>query len=251
MSNDFLALQAQFAAYIRDPDHAPVPAGCDPERMALYHQLFFNNFDGILENTFERTRACIDDDQWLQLVHEFFAKVPQHSPYLVDVPARFLDFMQEQTGVPLSDALLELAAFEATLHECRMAEDLALPEPLTDQSGDPFTAAWQPHPQGVLFQSAFPVHRADFSLDEAPAEPALLWVQRDKTGIVQTHQLSPASARWLVLMDAHSGAPPAKSLAQLAQELAVEPMSLTDFARAQLADWITDGVVIPASSHAG
>ncbi|MGD9498959.1 MAG: DUF2063 domain-containing protein [Halothiobacillus sp.] len=247
MTTDFLALQAQFAAFIRDPAHAPVPKGCDPERMQLYHQLFFNNIDGILENTFERSRAHIADDQWQELVRTFFSTVPQHSPYLVDVPARFLEFLQEQTTVALPEPVLELAAFEATLHECRMAEDITLPEATESLPDDVFDAAWQPHPQGVLFESVYPVNQADFSLDEVPAEPTLLWIQRDDAGVVQIYYLSAASARWLVLLDAHSGATPGASLAQLARELNVAPENLTGFARAQLTDWIADGVLIPAS----
>ncbi|WP_298220893.1 putative DNA-binding domain-containing protein [Halothiobacillus sp.] len=249
MNTDFLTLQSQFTAFIRNPEHAPVPEGCDPERMKLYHQLFFNNFDGILESTYERTRAHIADDQWQVLVKLFFSTVPQHSPYLVDVPGRFLDFLQEQNAVALSEALLELAAFEATLHECRMAEDIALPEAPVSLPDALFDCAWQPHPQGVLFESAFPVNQADFSLDEVPTEPTLLWIQRDDAGVVQIYNLSAASARWLVLLDAHEDALPGQSLAQLAHELNVAPENLTEFARAQLADWIADGVLIPASGN--
>lgn len=251
MNTDFLTLQSQFTAFIRNPEHAPVPEGCDPERMKFYHQLFFNNFDGILENTFDRTRAHLADEQWQLLVKLFFSSVPQHSPYLVDVPARFLEFLQEQNTVPLAEALLELAAFEATLHECRMAEDLTLPEAQMTSPDALFDCAWQPHPQGVLFESAYPVNQADFPLDEAPAQPTLLWIQRDDAGVVQIYNLSAASARWLVLLDAHAGATPNVSLAQLAQELNVEPDSLAEFARAQLADWIADGVLIPALSYKG
>lgn len=249
MTTDFLALQAQFTAFIRNPEQAPLPQGCDPERMQLYHQLFFNNFDGILENTFERTRAHIADEQWQVLVHLFFSSVPQHSPYLVDVPARFLEFLQEQSAVALPEPVLELAAFEATLHECRMAEDITLPEETESLPDDVFDAAWQPHPQGVLFESVYPVNQADFSLDAVPAEPTLLWIQRDDAGVVQIYNLSPASARWLVLLDAHSGATPSVSLAQLAQEINVAPENLTEFARTQLTDWIADGVLIPATGH--
>lgn len=247
MNTDFLTLQAQFSAFIRSPEHAPVPEGCDPERMKLYHQLFFNNFDGILENTFDRTRAHVADDQWQALVQLFFSSVPQHSPYLVDVPARFLEFLQEQSAVALPEPVLELAAFEATLHECRMAEDITLPEAPKTLPDDVFDAVWRPHPQGVLFESSYPVNQADFSPDEAPTEPTLLWIQRDAAGVVQIYYLSAASARWLVLLDAHAGAAPNVSLAQLAQELNVAAENLTEFARAQLADWIADGVLIPAT----
>ena len=96
---DFQTLQRQFAAYLRQPDQAPLPRGCDAGRMRHYHQLFFNNFDGVLDAAFIRLRASFSEggffwEDWNRLALTFFQTVPQHSPFLADVPARFVEYLE-------------------------------------------------------------------------------------------------------------------------------------------------------------
>ena len=45
MANQFQETQYQFAAYIRDPEHQPIPDQLESRRMAIYRDLFFNNIE--------------------------------------------------------------------------------------------------------------------------------------------------------------------------------------------------------------
>ena len=47
MQPKFQQLQHAFTAYIRDPDHQPVPKGINPERMQVYQELIYNNLDRV------------------------------------------------------------------------------------------------------------------------------------------------------------------------------------------------------------
>ena len=53
----FAALQYAFAGHIRDPEHMPVPDGVEPRRMAVYRDLFYNNVENFIANSFPVLRA--------------------------------------------------------------------------------------------------------------------------------------------------------------------------------------------------
>lgn len=248
---DFRALQSAFTAFIRHPDSAPIPPGCDADRMRLYHTLFFNNFDGVLETALERFKASLTADEWLALVKPFFSEVPQHSPFLADVPLRFADYVAEGSPVPLNAAQIELLIYEAALHECRIGgeggadqEGAALSPP--DSTDDLLAATLRPHPASQLLECAYPVHDPAFDPLTAPPAAAWLWLMRDAEGVVQTTVLSAASARWLMLLDAHAGQAAVVSLAELAAELGQSPTELVPFARQQLEHWVSAGWLIAA-----
>lgn len=247
-STDFRALQSAFTAFIRAPESAPVPPGCDAERMRLYHTLFFNNFDGVLEAAFERFKASLAADEWPALVKPFFSNVPHHSPFLADVPLRFADYLAEGSPIPLNAAQIELLLYEAALHECRIggdwAEDTRGARP--DSSADLVNATLRPHPASQFLECAYPVHEPAFNPKESAPTASWLWLMRDSEGIVQTTVLSAASARWLMLLDAHAGQSAMISLTQLAAELGQSPSELMPFARQQLEQWVSAGLLIAA-----
>ena len=64
MRVDFKAKQLEFAAYIRDPENNPLPADVQPQRMAMYRELFFNNIDSFLSANFPVLRTLLNDRQW-------------------------------------------------------------------------------------------------------------------------------------------------------------------------------------------
>ncbi|MGZ5536335.1 MAG: HvfC/BufC family peptide modification chaperone, partial [Methylobacter sp.] len=81
MKVDFKAKQLEFASYIRDPENNPPPADVQPERMAMYRELFFNNIDSFLSANFPVLRTILDERQWFELGQDFFAKHASQSPH--------------------------------------------------------------------------------------------------------------------------------------------------------------------------
>lgn len=247
MSTDFQTLQHQFAAYIRDPAQAPLPEGCDPGRMRQYHQLFFNNFDGVLENTFARFKASLAPNQWATLTQTFFRHTPQHSPFLADVPARFTDFLAEQEALALTPGQEELAAFELAAFELRSAEDSAPPTGL-NPAGDLLADHPVVNPECLLFESDFPVHDKNWSpTTEVAAQPIFLCLLRDPEGLIQTQVLSAASALLLALIDENPAASGTEIIAQLCRQLDLSVEEIRHTAQVQLETWRADRIILGTS----
>ncbi|MHB8920474.1 MAG: HvfC family RiPP maturation protein [Halothiobacillus sp.] len=243
MTPDFQTLQRQFAAYIRNPLTAELPPGCDARRMRHYHHLFLNNFDGVLEAVFERLRSSLSDTDWSGLTRRFFQTVPQHSPYFADVPTRFIEFLDEQTEVPLTDGQNELAAYELACFELKTDKDAPLPDELTPND-DGLAAFPVLNPDSLLFESLYPVHDVAWNPHDPAQLPTFLILVRDHTGAVQTHEISAVSARLLQLIHQHPEFTGAESISALAQELNQPVASLQPFALKQLAQWRDDQVLL-------
>lgn len=242
---DFQTLQRQFAAYLRQPDQAPLPPGCDPARMRHYHQLFFNNFDGVLDAAFARLRASFPEEDWKRLVLTFFQTVPQHSPFLADVPTRFVEYLEAQRQVPMSDGQRELAAYELACFELKSDSDRPLPEGLIEPTSWE-TVAPVLNPASEFFESVLPVQDPAWNPVSTEQVPTFLVLVRDAEGRVQTHALSPLSARLLMLLIEHPTQQVNQIVALLAEEIHQPEDVLLPHIVEQLKQWRDSGVLLGA-----
>ena len=108
----FRLKQAEFAAYIRDAANNPPPADVDPQRMAMYHELFFNNIDSFLSSNFPVLRKILNDQEWLALAQDFFAVHRCRTPHFSEIAEEFLDYLQNRENTGDYPFLLELAHYE-------------------------------------------------------------------------------------------------------------------------------------------
>ncbi len=106
--------QYAFAAHIRDPDNTVVPDGIEDRRMAIYRELFFNNLYNLLGTFFPVLRKIHTDDQWHLMIREFLKKHRAQTPYFLELPEEFLDFLQREYPQQENDYpfLTELAHYE-------------------------------------------------------------------------------------------------------------------------------------------
>ncbi len=110
---DFLNVQKQFTARIREPDRYPVPEGVDAERMQVYQNLLFNNIETILSNAFPVIHRIYEEDSWLQLVRDFFAEHKSTRPIFHQIPEEFLHYISDSRDQENDPAwLFELAHYE-------------------------------------------------------------------------------------------------------------------------------------------
>ncbi|NQV86507.1 MAG: putative DNA-binding domain-containing protein [Woeseiaceae bacterium] len=93
---DFQDKQYAFAAHIRDPDNTIAPAGIEDRRMAIYRDLFFNNLKNLLGTFFPVLRKISSDGQWRNLIREFMKIHRAKTPYFLQLPEEFLDFLQNE-----------------------------------------------------------------------------------------------------------------------------------------------------------
>jgi hypothetical protein len=226
----FQETQYRFAAHIRDPGHCPAPEGIEDRRLAIYRELFFNNLQTLLSSSFPVLKKLHKPEKWAALVREFMVRHRAHTPYFLEIPREFLEFLQHEHE-PAADGfpfLLELAHYEwveVALSVAALSDDLSEIDPDGDfLDGVPVKSAlaW-------LLCYRFPVHRisSDF-LPQGPGEqPTWLVIHRKPDLTMGFMELNPVSARLLERIgDNHDGRSGREILAGLAEEIRFDPVAL-------------------------
>jgi hypothetical protein len=194
---DFQRKQLAFAAHIRDPENVPVPEGIDDRRMAIYSELFFNNIRNLLGGTFPVLKQLHSDEKWRAFIRQFMQKHRAETPYFLQLPQEFLEFLQTEYEPEESDFpfLIELAHYEYIELALSVATDV---DDLTDinPDGNLLTEAPVKSVLAWIYPYSYPVHRISSSfLPKEPAEqPIYLAVYRRSDDKVRFLELNPVSA---------------------------------------------------------
>ena len=219
MSVDFKAKQLEFTRYIRDPVSYPSPADVKPERMYMYRQLVFNNIDGFLANNFPVLRKILSDQQWFDLVQDFFAKHVCKTPYFSEIAEEFLHYLEHGRDAPDDyPFLLELAHYEWVEMALSLAKDeveIAGPtsSDLMDITIKMSALAW-------LLAYQFPVQliSPDFLPAEPSAQPVFLLAYRDGDDNVNFIEINAMTYRMLEIIGESKAIKGKDCLAQIAHE---------------------------------
>lgn len=176
-------MQRAFAAHLRDPAQAPAPGDIEPRRMAVYTELFFNNIESLLAANFPVIRTLHDDDAWHALVRAFYRDHRCHTPLFTDVARELIRYLETRAEANAGDPpfLVELAHYEwAELALSLDETDLSKIE--RDAHGDVVDGIPFASPLARVLAYRFPVHRIsrDFRPAEAPAQPTLILLTRDR-----------------------------------------------------------------------
>lgn len=222
-------LQREFAAHLRDPDKVPPPEGIEPRRMAVYRELFFNNLAGLLAGTFPVCKAILGDTGWARLVRQFYAGHKAHTPYFLELPREFTEWLADGGGSAddLPPFLPELAHYEWV----ELALSIAEAEmPAADPEGDLLAGAPRISPLAWPLAYRWPVHRLSRSYQpaEPPAAATFVVVHREPAeGEVRFLEVNAATARLLQLIEEEPGASGASLIATVAAEMAGPEPSAT------------------------
>jgi len=190
------ALQYGFTAYLRDPHRAAPPPGIEQRRMDIYVELLFNNIEGLLSSNFPVIRSLYGED-WQPFVREFFAEHRSRTPLFLEIGREFLRYVEErqQQGRDDPPFLLELAHYEwaelaLTIDETDIANIAH------DPAGDPVQGVPVVSPLAWPLGYRFPVHTIapDFRPDEAPEQPTLPLLVRDRSDKVSFIEINPLTA---------------------------------------------------------
>jgi hypothetical protein len=182
----FMAAQAAFTAWIRNPKDSPLPPNCSAERMAIYRRLFYNNMESMVARTFPITKKILTNEGWHALFGQFFAEHLCESPYFRDIPEAFFSWLQPQPLPEDKPWLLELAHYE-WVELVLETSDAVPPSP----TGDILTHRPTISPLALPLAYTWPVHRIspDFQPTEAPPALTFLLVWRDAAGKVRFMEL--------------------------------------------------------------
>jgi uncharacterized protein len=242
----FIRQQYAFAAHIRDPRRNPPPADIEDRRLGIYRELFFNNVEGFLRSSFPVLRQLLDEQSWLALARDFFARHRCHSPLFLEIPREFLAYLDEERGERDSDPpfLRELAHYEWVELALSIAENAA--PAAVEAQGD--LLAGKPVLSALAWPLVYryPVHRIspDFQPRQPGEQPVYLLVYRDEADEVGFIELNPVSARLFALLQEHAGRSGRSLLEQIAGELQhPRPDTVVQGGRAILEEWRRLGIV--------
>lgn len=175
--------QCAFARHLRDPRHAPRPAGVAPAGARLYRTLVMANLEAFLLACFPVTRRVLGARRWRALVQDFLAEHVCHTPYYREIPDEFLTYLHGQRSARPTDPpfLYELAHYEWSELVLSVSGD-ATPEPV-DPQGDLMTGVPILNPVLALTEYAYPVHRIGrrYQPTAKPAEPTHMLAFRAAT----------------------------------------------------------------------
>ena len=242
---DFRVRQQEFAAYIRAPEHQPAPNDVKPERMQMYRELFFNNVEGFLSANFPVLRALLDDQDWLQLVQDFFSSHTCTTPYFSEIPEEFLNYLQEERSNPGDlPFMLELAHYEWTEMALAIAKDE--PPVKTHASTDLLLTPIASSPLAWPLAYRYPVHQIspDFAPEQVPEQPTFLVVYRDSEDDVNFLAITPMTYHLLTAIQEYPEQTGGHYLQQLAEQSgAGSPQLIIEHGRQILQD-LADRTII-------
>ena len=203
----FQERQYRFAAHIRDPQHVPAPEGIEDRRMAVYRELFFNNLRSLLSNMFPVLTKLHSGEKWRRMVRRFMQKHQARTPYFLQLPAEFLDFLQNEYEPESDDFpfLVELAHYEYIELALSISEednDMHGIDPAGDLLGGiPVKSAltW-------VYAYQYPVHHISeqFLPEEPEEQPVYLAVYRGSDDKVGFLELNPVTAGLLEAIESNS-----------------------------------------------
>lgn len=217
--------QFEFAAHIRDPEHAPAPAGIEDRRMAIYRELFFNNVRDLLGRSFPVLKRLLGEEAWSAMVRDWLVRHRAQTPLFLELPQEFLHYLLEERapGDEEPPFLAELAHYEWV--ELALSIDEREPDlPGVDADGDLLAGRPVLSPLAWSLLYVWPVHRIspEFRPTETPPEPTRLVVYRDRRDRVGFLEINLVTARLLEVLGEESlpQATGRDCLLQIAAELA-------------------------------
>jgi hypothetical protein len=244
---DFQRKQLALAAHIRDPERAPPPVGIEDRRLAIYRQLFFNNLQSLLGSTFPVLKKLHAADRWQALVRDFMIQHRAHSPYFLEIPREFLDYLEKTRGVREEDFpfLLELAHYEwveVALSVSTAEDDFSA----IDRHGSMLDGAPVKSVLAWPLSYRYPVHRIspDFMPEQPGDQPTCLVIFRKADDELEFRELNPVTARLLELVTDSDGRETGQNLlSRLASEIGFDNEAMMRHGLDMLNQMRADGII--------
>ncbi len=249
-SPGFAAVEAGFAAYLRDPATAAPPADVDPVRAAVYARLVQANVEALLGQSFPVLKSVCVPDRWQSLVRDFLARHRAHTPLFPRLPQELVGFLA--SGARASDPawLAELADYEWLETECAQDPREIDEGSRIDAAADLLDDVPVLNPLARPRAYRHPVHTiAPGRIPAAPsAEPVWLVVYRRRDDRVAFLQLNAVTARLVELLARNDAERNGRTLLlQIADELQhPRPAQLVETGRGVLADLVARELLLGA-----
>ena len=219
----FKKMQYEFAAHIRDPRVNKKPADIEARRMKIYSNLFFNNVEDFISNTYPVLKSITPEDRWQDMIRDYFSNHLSQTPLFPEMPREFLNYLETERDNPDDPAFIkELAHYEwieLALMTSELDQDINWEKIDTEDellNGQPVMSplAWP-----LTYQ--YPVQKIspDF-LPKSPTEqPTYLLIYRDQDDEIHFMELNPVSALLIQLINEDNNLTTKEMLENIAQQL--------------------------------
>lgn len=218
---EFVRQQYLFAAHIRDPANNPCPEAVEERRMKIYRELFYNNVEGFIANSFPILRQIMLNKLWHAMIQDYFAKHLSHTPLFPEIPREFLKYLEHERKMQPNDPpfILELAHYEWVELALSILDE-KFEEAKINPEGDLLDGIPVISPLAWPLSYRFPVHKIspDFQPGVPGATQTHLIVYRDADFDVHFVEINAVTARLLQLISSNNH----KSARTLLQQIAVE-----------------------------
>lgn len=201
--SELFQLQRSFTGHLRNPDLVPVPEGLDPRRMEIYSNLIFHNIASLISEFFPVIYSMSTEDEWENLIREFFINYRAETPYFPKLSEEFLQFLLSREGVnETPDYFISLAHYEWLELDLFISES-TLPEKPLDET---YLKTQTLHLSDLAVPMAYqyPVHQIKDGWEEHE-EVTYLLVFRDKDDSVRFFELQPLAYELLSAMQNEGG----------------------------------------------
>ncbi len=219
---DFIALQYAFAAHIRDPEKNPRLKDIEPRRMKIYNDLFYNNVEDFIANTYPVLRQILSNQHWHALIRDYFANHRAHTPLFPEMPREFLKYLQYERQAHPDDPpfLQELAHYE-WIELAISTLDTEIDAKQFDSEGDMLKGIPVISPLAWTLNYRFPVHQisVDFQPQKPNENPIHIIVFCDGDFNVRFMEINHVTARLMALLTNNTDKTGEELLQQIITEL--------------------------------
>jgi hypothetical protein len=194
--------QIAFAAHLRDPDRFPAPADVEARRIGVYRELFYNNIEGFLANTFPVLRKVTADAAWHGLVRDFYREHHSHTPLFLEIPHEFVAYLRDERESDEDPPYLsDLAHYEWVELALSVSDAQTDPENC-DADGDLLDGHPLLSPLAWPLTYRYPVHRIGPGFPPPAPDETHLVVYRNRDDDVAFLAVNPITAQLLHLLSA-------------------------------------------------
>lgn len=202
---NFIQKQYEFAAHIRDPEKNPRPEDVEERRMKIYTELFYNNVEDFIANTFPVLREITNDNDWHEMIRDYFSNHQSTTPLFPEMPREFMKYLEEERTNPGDPAFTnELAHYEWVELALMMSDlDKDIDWNTIDKQGDLLEAKPVLSPLAWSLSYQYPVQQIgpDFLPEEPLEQPVHLLVYRDSNDKVHFMELNPVTAHMINMLN--------------------------------------------------
>lgn len=222
--SELLQIQRAFTEHLRNPDVVPVPEGLDERRMGIYSGLIFSNLSSLLSDFFPVIKSLLTDDQWHQLVRDYFIGHQSQTPYFPEIAEEFVSYLSTaQLTSDYPTFMTELAHYEWVELALFMMDEELPDAPLSEESLRESSVSLSPLAQPLAYN--YPVHRISPDFRPSDPTPTFLLVLRDPTENVRFFELQPLAFQFLSDLQQQESLKPSDWLTATATQLGASDVS--------------------------